>query len=428
MTSQTTFYLSQILGHIIRDDEGIEIGKLIDIIIDFSGYKTDDSESVRPLVTGIKIKKKGKNNLECFLISKFDIQHNASKFDIGCSIVEEIPDFEIENHFLLDENIISKQIVDLNGKKLVRAHDIRLVAINGNAYVIAVDIGFEGLLRRIGISGHLVKLIKFINKNAASRFILWNDVEAVDYNNYNIKLSKVFSKLHTLHPSDLADIIEDLGKTSGSVVFSSLDDEKAADVLEELQTKAQVRIIENLTISKAADVLEKMPANEAADIIEELEDEKAEELLMEMESNASQDIRELLEYPDNSVGSLMTTDVIYFHKNATVEDVLRTFRKQKPDVEALYNIYITGANEKLIANVPLRELLISEPSNSLSNIMNKNPIFLFDTDKIDSLAEMVSKYNLLAIPVTNVNKKLLGMVIIDDIVEDLVSDRKTNKK
>jgi CBS domain-containing protein len=427
MTSQTTFYLSQILGRIIKDDEGFEIGKLIDIIIDFSGRKTDNNDTVRPLVTGVKIK--GENNtIVCFLISKFDIQRNDSKFTINCTIEEEIPDFEIENHFLLSKNIISKQIVDLNGKKLVRAHDIRLVAIAGNAYVIAVDVGLEALLRKIGIAKFIVQIIKIFKVNLTPKFILWNDVEAVDYSNYNIKLSKVFSRLHTLHPSDLADIIEDMGKASGSVVFSSLDDEKAADVLEELQTKAQVRIIENLTVEKAADVLEKMPANEAADIIEELEADKAEELLKEMESDASQDIRELLEYPDNSVGSLMTTEVISFHKNAKVEDVLKTFRKQKPDVEALYNIYITGANEKLIANVPLRELLISEPTNYLSNIMNKNPIYLYDTDKIDSLAEMVSKYNLLAIPVTNINKKLLGMVIIDDIVEDLVNDRKTNKR
>jgi CBS domain-containing protein len=426
MTSQTTFYLSQILGCTIRDDDGFELGKLIDIIIDFAVRKIDDNESVRPIVTGVKIK--GDHNTVCFSISKFDIQRNLSKFDINCTIEEEIHDNDVENHFLLKENIIRKQIVDLNGKKLVRAQDIRLVGISGNAYVIAVDISIEGMLRRLGIAKPFVNIIKFFKRNSTSKFILWNDVEAVDYSNYNIKLSRVFSKLHTLHPSDLADIIEDLGKTSGSIVFSSLDDEKAADVLEELQTKAQVQIIENLTIEKAADVLEKMPANEAADIIEELEEDKAEQLLKEMESDASQDIRELLEYPDNSVGSLMTTEVISFHRSAKVEDVLKTFRKQKPDVEALYNIYVTGANEKLIANVPLRELLISEPSNYLSNIMNKNPIFLYDTDKIDSLAEMVSKYNLLAIPVTNINKKLLGMVIIDDIVEDLVNDRKTNKR
>jgi sporulation protein YlmC with PRC-barrel domain len=426
MTLQTTFYLSRILGHIIKDDEGYNIGKLIDIIIEFSPKKNED-EPIRPKVIGIKVRTEDRNEIS-FSILKFEIQKVNKNLSVICALDIEIPDNEITNYFFLKENILNKQIVDLNGKKLVKVNDIRMVSIADSAYVIAVDVGVEGFLRKYKLAKPLSIFFKSFKINLPSKFILWDDVEAVDYSNYNIKLSKVYSKLHTLHPSDLADIIEDLGKTSGAVVFSSLDDEKAADVLEELQTKAQIQIIENLSIEKAADVLEKMPANEAADIIEELNEDRAEKLLNEMKSDASQDIRELLEYPDNTVGSLMSTEFLSFHKNASVDDVLKTLRKTKPDVESLYNIFITGANEKLIATVPLRDLLVSEPSTTLANIMNKNTIFLYDTDKIDSLAEMVSKYNLLAIPVTNFNKKLLGMVIIDDIVEDLVNDRRTNKK
>lgn len=426
MTSQTTFYLSRILGHIINDDEGYEIGKLTDIIIDFSSKKLED-DSVRPKVIGIKVRTEDRDEIS-FSITRFDIQKLNKKFEITCAIDIEIPDNELNNHFFLKENILNKQIVDINGKKLEKVNDIRMVAISENAFVIAVDVGFEGFLRRFKLAKPLSIFFKLFKIKLPSKFILWDDVEAIDYSNYNIKLSKVFAKLHTLHPSDLADIIEDLGKKSGAVVFSSLDDEKAADVLEELQTKAQIQIIENMSIEKAADVLEKMPANEAADIIDELEDEKAEELLKEMELDASQDIRELLEYSDNAVGSIMTTEILSFHKNLSIEDVLKIIRKQKPDVESLYNIFVTGANEKLIATVPLRDLLVSDPLTLLSSIMNKNPIYLYDTDKIDSLAEMVSKYNLLAIPVTDKNKKLLGMIIIDDIVEDLVNERRTNKK
>lgn len=426
MTSQTTFYFTRILGQIIKDDEGYEIGKLTDLIIDFSEIRNED-ESVRPKVIGIKVRNEEKDDLS-FSILRFDIKKIYNNLEIICLIDVEIPEEEMNNHFFLKENILNKQIVDLNGKKLEKVNDIRMVAIAENAFVIAVDVGFEGFLRKYKLAKPLSLFFRLFKIKLPSKFILWDDVETIDFRNYNIKLSKVYSKLHTLHPSDLADIIEDLGKTSGSAIFSSLDDEKAADVLEELETKAQIQIIENLSIEKAADVLEKMPANEAADIIEELEEEKAEKLLKEMESDASQDIRELLEYPDNVVGSLMTTEFLSFHKNATVEEVLLSFRKEKPDVESLYNIFITGSNDKLIATVALRDLLISDPSTPLFNIMNKNPIFMFDTDKIDSLAEMVSKYNLLAIPVTDKNKTLLGMIIIDDIVEDLVNERRTNKK
>lgn len=426
MTSQTTFYFSRILGNIIKDDEGYEIGKLTDIIIDFSSKNTED-EPNRPKVIGIRVRNEDRDELS-FSILRFEIKKINKDFEISCLIDIEIPEDEMNNHFFLKQNILNKQIVDLNGKKLEKVNDIRMVSIAENAFVIAVDVGFEGFLRKYKLAKPLSLFFKLFRIKLPSKFILWDDVETIDFRNYNIKLSKVYSKLHTLHPSDLADIIEDLGKTSGSAIFSSLDDEKAADVLEELETKAQIQIIENLSIEKAADVLEKMPANEAADIIEELEEEKAEKLLKEMESDASQDIRELLEYPDNVVGSIMTTEFLSFQKNASIEDVLLTFRKEKPDVESLYNIFVTGVNDKLIATVALRDLLISDPSIPLTTIMNKNPIFMFDYDKIDSLAEMVSKYNLLAIPVTDKSKTLLGMIIIDDIVEDLVNERRTNKK
>ena len=426
MGTKTTFYLSKVIGSLIYDFDNNIIGKLIDISIDFTTQRIDD-EPVRPIVTGIKIK--ASNNKKLYLtISELDILKVKAAYKVTCKVTGDIPEADIQDHFFLVENILDKQIVDLNGRKLVRVNDIRLVTISGTAYLIAVDVGMEGLLRRIGIAVPINAFLHLFNRAIPSKFILWDDVEAVDFSNYNIKLSTVSSKLHTLHPSDLADIIEDLDKRSGAAVFSSLDDEKAADVLEELETSKQLDIIEHLSVEKAADVLEKMPANEAADIIEELEIDKAEQLLKEMESEASEDVRELLEYSNNAVGSLMTTEFISFQKTSTISDVLQTIRNEKPEAEALYNLFITGHDEKLIATVPFRDLLISEPNVILSNIMNKNPIFLFDTDKVDSLAETVSKYNLLAIPVTDETKKLLGMVIIDDIIEDLVSKRKTNKR
>jgi len=427
MTSLTTFYLSKIIGVYIHDGEGFELGKLTDIIIDFPSVKDNENQSIRPLVVGIQLKNSD-DELINFLVSDFEVIKNQGKYSVRCEIEDEIPDYEKQKHYFLSQNIVNKQVVDMNGKKIVRVSDVRLVSLKSQTFVIAVEVGIEGFLRRFGISKYINWFYKIFKKNFSSEFILWDDVETVDFSNYNIKLSKNYSRLQTLHPSDLADIIEDLDKNQGTAVFSSLDEEKAADVLEELEVKTQIKIIENLPIEKAADVLEKMPANEAADIIEELEDDKAELLLKEMQKEVSEDIRELLEYQDNVVGSLMTTEFLAFNKNNTVGDVLELFRQQKPDEELLYNIFVTGSNDKLIATVSLRDLLITQPDTPLHSIMNTNPIFLYDNEKIDSLAEIVSKYNLLAIPVTNRNKILLGMVIIDDIVEDLVNERRTDKK
>jgi len=427
MTSLTTFYLNKIIGVYIQDREGFELGKLTDVIIDFPMVNDTENKSIRPLVVGIQLRNND-NELINFLVSDFEVIKTSTKYEVHCEIEDEVPDYEIQKHYFLSQNIVNKQVVDMNGKKIVRVSDVRLVSLNSRTFVIAVEVGFEGFLRRFGLAKYVNLLYKIFKKNFSSEFILWDDVETVDFSSSNIKLSKNYSRLQTLHPSDLADIIEDLDKNQGAVVFSFLDEEKAADVLEELEVKAQIKIIENLPLEKAADVLEKMPANEAADIIDELKDDKAELLLKEMQKEVSEDIRELLEYPDNVVGSLMTTDFLSFNKSNTVSEVLTLFRQQKPDVELLYNIFITGNNEKLIATVSIRDLLISDPNMPLHSIMNINPIFLYDYEKIDSLAEIVSKYNLLAIPVTNKNKTLIGMVIIDDIIEDLINERRTNKK
>lgn len=427
MTSLTTFYLSKIIGVYIHDREGFKLGKLADVIIDFPQFKDRENHSIRPLVVGIRLINSD-NEVINFLVSDFEVIKSSNTHSVSCEIEDEIPDYEIQKHYFLSQNIVNKQVVDMNGKKIVRVSDVRLVSLNSKTFVIAVEVGIEGFLRRYGIAKYINWIYKLFKKNFSSEFILWDDVETVDFSNFNIKLSKNYSRLQTLHPSDLADIIEDLDKNKGTEVFSILDEEKAADVLEELEVKAQIKIIENLPIEKAADVLEKMPVNEAADIIEELKDNKAELLLKEMQKEVSEDIRELLEYPDNVVGSLMTTEFLAFSKFNTVSEVLESFRNQKPDIELLYNIFITGNNDKLIATVSIRDILISEPNTPLHSIMNTNPIFLYDYEKIDSLAEIVSKYNLLAIPVTSKNKTLLGMVIIDDIIEDLVNDRRTNKK
>jgi magnesium transporter len=211
-------------------------------------------------------------------------------------------------------------------------------------------------------------------------------------------------------------------------VFSALDEEKAADVLEELEMRAQIHIVENLPVDKAADVLEKMPADEVADILDELEDDKAELLLQEMDTESSQEVRELLEYPDNYVGSLMTTDILAFNPEITVEKVINELRSKKPEPSELYNMFVTETNDKLIGTFTLRDLVIAQPETLVSDIMKTEPVFLLDNQKVDDIAELISKYNLLAVPVVDPDNQLQGMVVVDDVVEDLIHKRRTNRR
>lgn len=423
MSPQIPFYLSQIIGLKLYNADGDSIGRISDIVVHFGQHGTPCEEPFRPMVVGVKIKIEGKWRFLSF--AHIDVSRIESKFIFSCKKAVDLADKEMENTLLLAKQIMDKQIVDINGRKLVRVNDVRLAMVPSGTYAVAVDIGTEGLLRRIGISEVLNKLLSPAKKNLETNFILWDDVAAVDDTTLAIKLSRASSKLQKLHPSDLADIIEEMGRTSRTKVFESLDEEKAADVLEELEPHAQAQIIESLPLEKAADVLEKMPADEVADLLDTLEDETAEMLLNEMDKESSEEVRELLEYPGNSVGSIMTTDFLSFRATMTVEETLRELRKQKPEPATIYSLLVIDSEEKLVATVSLRDLVVTEPEATLDKIMQRNAISVFDDDKIDSLAEIISKYNLLAIPVTSRDMKMEGMVVIDDIVEDLLDERKT---
>ena len=297
-------------------------------------------------------------------------------------------------------------------------------SLSNGTYVVAVDVGLEGILRRLAVAKQIKWLLKPFKKSVPGKLILWEEVETIGVSNTDIKLLKPQSKLSTLHPSDLADIIEDLDDKTQREIFASLDQEKAADVLEELDTDAQINILESLSIEKAADVLELMPADEVADILDEMEDDRVEELLSEMEEESSDEVRELMEYADNTVGSLMNTDYISFNQNLTVDETLSDLRKQKPESDTIYYLYVLDDNEKLISTVSLRDIVISEPNVRLYEIMNKKVIYVYDNDKIDTIAEIISKYSLLAVPVVDEEMKMMGMVVIDDIVYDLLKRRR----
>jgi len=423
MTSQITFYLSQIIGQKVKSEDTIFLGKIKDILIDQTSIAGRENEQLRPRIIAVKVKFGKKTKILDF--TTFEIKKFKRNLRIVCHELHEISPDSFPNCLWLGENIQNKQIVDINGRKLVRVNDVRLVMIPSGAYVIAVEVGIEGMFRRIGIERPIQTLLDSFNIDLPGKFILWDDIEAIDFANASIKLSKASSKLNTLHPSDLADIIEDLDRASRTYIFSSLDEEKAADVLEELEPHAQIQIVESLPLEKVADVLEKMPADEVADLLDVLEEDKAEKLLNEMEKESSEEVRELLEYPDKYVGSLMTTDFMVFKEDQTVADTIEELRKQQPEPAHIYSIFVTDKNDRFLSAVSLGELVIASPDKHLKEIMMKNPVSVYDDDKVDSLAELVSKYDLLAVPVINKEQKMEGVVVIEDIVEDLLSRRKT---
>ncbi len=195
-------------------------------------------------------------------------------------------------------------------------------------------------------------------------------------------------------------------------------------MLEELETDAQINVIESLSVDKAATMLERLPADEAADILEEMDEDKAQEILNEMEKEISEEVRELMEYPEKSVGSLMTTDFIAFTERTTVSEAIQELRTLKPESDTVYDLYIVDEGEKLIAHLSLRDLILAEPDSILGEIANREIVFVTDDEELDTLYETLSKYNLLSVPVVDGRMVLLGTVVINDVVYNLLKSRR----
>ena len=414
MNSVSTFYYSRILDNKVITDTGIIIGKIKDLVVDVS--------FTRPKVIGLRVKTA--KGIEILDFSQIKISKVKGQYVLECSNIKIIPGIN-ENSLSLSKNILDRQIVDTNGRKVERVNDLKLAVLEQETYLVAVDVGFEGLLRRLGVAKLSNWLIKPFGINLPSHYILWDEVATVDFGQAGIKLSKEQSNLSKLHPSDLADIIEDLDRNTQISIFASLTHEQAADVLEELEPNVQKNLLGNMPIDMAADLLELMPADEAADILDEFNNNEAEALLNEMEGEASEEIRELMEYEDNTVGSIMSTDFISFNEDNTVEETLIELRKLKPESDIIYYLYIVNNSGILLSLVALRDIVVSEPQTKLREIMHNKLVFAYDNDKIEFLNEIIGKYNLLAVPVVDADKKMLGMVIINDVVNILLKARRT---
>ncbi|MFT8889564.1 magnesium transporter [Ethanoligenens sp.] len=405
------FYFSRILGrpvYIARENR--MVGRIADLYVDTSFE--------RPKIVALKLR--GGVTLD---ISSIDIVKDGPQYAFFCNSLRDKDVTGSDKILSLVECMLDKQIVDLDGHKVVRVNDLRLAVVSTGIFLIAVDVGLEGLLRRLGVAKQLKALLKPFHKSLSSRLILWDDVQTVEAGQTGLKLGAQAKKIAMLHPSDVADIIEDLDKDTQTSMFAALDEEKAADVLEEMEPDVQAHMIDSLSITKAADVLEKMPADEVADIFDVLDERVVEELLTEMDKETSEEVRELMEYPENTVGSLMSTDFVSVNEDMTVTDAFKLLQEEKPEMDTVFYLYVVSESGRLTGTVSLRDLAVSDPATKLEDIMDEDYQTVHDDDKLGDLTDVISKYNLPAVAVVDDDRVLLGTVIVSDVLYQMLHRR-----
>jgi Mg/Co/Ni transporter MgtE len=226
-------------------------------------------------------------------------------------------------------------------------------------------------------------------------------------------------KLEKIHPADLADIVEELGPAERGAIFESIDSEVAAEALSEVDPRMQARILESMEPEKAADIVEEMAPDEAADILKGLEESTSEEILEEMEVAPESEVRELLEFKEDTAGGMMNTEYISLHETATAEDALTALKGNEDQLESLNAVFLVDSEGRLTGTVPLARLFVASGGTPLRDLSTETLISATVTEKQDEVTELFDKYNLLALPVIDQDRRLSGVITADDIISVL---------
>jgi sporulation protein YlmC with PRC-barrel domain len=328
------------------------------------------------------------------------------------------------NYLYLRQDLVDRQIIDIHGRKVVRVNDVDLEWTgNGAAHhlrVAEVEVGLRGAFRRV-FKGVLPRAyLEVLSRKFKERGIPWQFVDVIEVDPARrVKLRIEYERLAEMHPSDLAEILEDLAPAEREAVFTSLDEELAADTLEEVDPKLQKSLLEKLDEERIADIVEEMDPGAAADLLAELPEEQSDAILEEMEPEERQEVSELLEFDENSAAGCMTTDFVYLAVNATVSQVGPALRSFDGDIEGVTEIYLLDEKRVLRGSVSMARIVTAQPDTRLLVLAEPRVLSCPADLHQNELAEMFDKYNLHALPVVDAQGHMVGVVQADHVISFL---------
>jgi CBS domain-containing protein/sporulation protein YlmC with PRC-barrel domain len=401
--------LTLLLGTLITDRQGRVQGRLKDVAVG-TGTAAGD-------VAGLLLKTREGARL---VAVKDVLQTPAGTLELREDALLQ-PLRGDENLLLLQQDVLDRQIIDVHGRKVVRVNDVDLQWFPENGReglrVAEVAVGLRGAVRRL-LKGTMPRhtLENFAMHFRAS-IIPWEFVDLIEVDPARrVKLKIEHERLAHMHPSDIADILEDLPPPEREAVFSSLDEEVAAEALEEVDPRLQKSLLESLDSGRVADIVEEMDPGAAADLLAELSDERSEAILEEMEPEERHEVEELLEFREDSAAGRMTTDCVQVGSGASVADAVRALREFDGDPEGVTEIYLTGLNDVLEGVVPLSRLILALPETRVAVLAEPRIISCQAEAHQDEVAELFDKYNLHALPVVDGANRLVGVVQADHVI------------
>jgi magnesium transporter len=412
MADQQILYLTELRGLRVFDLKGRKIGAVRDA-------------ALVPLIDPVRVDRYLVGGGWTWLTVRHDQIRSISTDGIFLKDENLTPYHADEYMFRMVRDLMDQQIIDAQGHKVVRVNDvtfeIRRDPHNGDQlWVLEVDIGIRSIFRRLLQGAVPSRWVRRLQVGIPPHSIRWefcNILEPDPQRRLRLNISNRL--LEDMHPADLADIVEDLSPQDREAIFENIDSEVAAEALSEVDPDIQASILESLETEKAADIVEEMPPDEAADVLAELEEETSEEILQEMEAEPKSEVTELLEFEEDTAGGMMNTEYVALREDATVADALAALKNNEELLENLNTLFLVDAEDHLKGTVPLARLFLHEGATPLTTLAVETLIDAPVDERQDRVTELFDKYNLLALPVVDEERKLAGVITADDIISVL---------
>lgn len=318
-----------------------------------------------------------------------------------------------EKDFYLNEDLLDKQVIDTDGKRLVRVNDVMLDD-KDELKVVGIDIGAAGILRRLGLEAFI---------KSESKILPWKMIEAFDYNTGNVRINVAKDNLNSFHPSEMADILEELGTKERLGIVETLEAKLAARSIEETDDRTQEAILGELPSTKLSKIVNRMHIAEIADLFYLLNPLRINEILKAIGTEKAGTIKNLIQFSNNTAGGLMNPRFFSFDSETTIKEVYNILYERRPKPET---ILVTNGNQKLLGVLLTKDILDLDPLAQLKDLVT-NRKFVYVNVELREIIRLFSEYNLRSLPVVDQDKKPIGIITIDMILAQIESSNRDNE-
>ena len=395
--------LSELEDMKVVDTAGAEVGELLDVL----ALCTSDS----PAVTAFFIERDD-DQVRASWEQVAEVDVDAERLVLGVAAGELEPASLRGDELALVDSVLDNQVLDMRRRVFVRAQDVLLQAREGGLVVTGVDASSGALARRFGL-GFLARRLQ----RRAGDLVPWADVNLIALRLSRLNFVEAFAELAELHPADIADVVGQVGPRERAAVLAALNPGLAADTLQEMEEELRTAALQDMPLERAAAVLELIEADDAADILSQLPDDLAQQLLARLPDEREEDLRELASHPEHTAGSLMTTDFVELPVGLTAGGALEWIRRERPEQHMMTYLYFIGDDGRLAGVASLRDLVLAEPGTPVAELMEDDVVEVVPEVDEEEVGRIMVKYDLLAIPVVDAERRPLGIVTLDDALD-----------